>query len=64
MRGARWHHEATLACHHQKQQTVTAAWAGWRPCCPIGNSEPIAYQPMMIMPMVAPWLLGCPGTAR
>lgn len=43
MRGARWHHGATLPCHQQKQQTVTAAWAGWKPCCPIGNSGPIVY---------------------
>ena len=51
-------------CHQQKQQTVTTAWAGWKRCCPIGNSGPIVHEPRTIMPMVAPWLLGCPGTAR
>ena len=36
-------HGATLPCHQQEQQTVTAAWAEWKPCCPIGNSGPIVY---------------------
>ena len=43
LRGARRHHEATLPCHQQKQQTVTAAWAGWKPFCLIGNSGPIVH---------------------
>ena len=67
MHGVHWHHEATLPCHQQEQQTVTAAWAEWKPCCPIGNSGPIAHQPKTIMP----WLLhGCsdvaalPGSSR
>ena len=47
-------------CHQQEQQTVTAAWAEWKPCCPIGNSGPIAYQPRRSRP----WLLhGCPDVA-
>jgi single-stranded DNA-binding protein len=37
------HQGATLPCHQQEQQTVTAAWAEWKPCCPIGNSGPIVY---------------------
>jgi len=62
--GVRWHHEAILPCHQQEQQTVTAAWAGWKRRCPIGNSGPVVHWPKTIMPMVAPWLLGCLGTAR
>ena len=34
-----------LSCHQEKQETVTAAWAGCKPCCPIGKSGPIVYQP-------------------
>ena len=32
-----------LPRYQEKQQTVTAAWAGWRPCCPVCNIQPIAH---------------------
>ena len=40
MHGTGWHHEATLPCHQQKQQTVTAAWAG---CKVQGNYSEVLW---------------------
>ena len=53
-----------LPRYQEKQQTVTAAWAGWRPLLPSMQRPADRSLTEMIMAVVAPWLLGCPGTAR
>ena len=42
-RNVTWRTCGLLPRYQEEQQTVTAAWAGWGPWCPVWNFQPIDH---------------------